>query len=426
MSGAVFLRLESVGKRFGEHTVLASISLDVERGEFLTLLGESGSGKTTLLRILAGFEEATAGRILLEDQRLDAMPPHRRPIHTVFQSYALFPHMSVFDNVAYGLRVRGCAREEMTSRVDAALEKVRMERFATHFPRQISGGQKQRVALARALVNRPQVLLLDEPLSALDANLRLEMQRELKLLQREVGITFIFVTHDQSEALAISDRVVLLHHGKIEQCGTPRAIYSTPRTAYAASFLGKSNLVAAVVRQGVADCGAFSVPVKLPDGPVTFSLRPECIAPAWQAGEQLVQFAAEVVAEQFHGADSLLTLRCAGGMELSARVAGPLSNGGGFAFQAARSGPAGAGIECAGHASPHGWWPLRPSPGSRSFSLRLTACSSVTASGAWTPASSCFTTRRWPTTRISRPIRSTSPSFSAPCASPSRSWCSRC
>jgi spermidine/putrescine transport system ATP-binding protein len=260
----VFLRLENVGKRFGEHTVLESISLDVEQGEFLTLLGESGSGKTTLLRILAGFEEATAGRILLEDQRLDAMPPHRRPIHTVFQSYALFPHMSVFRQ--RGVRLAGarlCPRGEMTSRVEEALAKVRMERFAKHFPRQISGGQKQRVALARALVNRPRLLLLDEPLSALDANLRLEMQRELKLLQREVGITFIFVTHDQSEALAISDRVVLLRHGKVEQCGTPRAIYSTPRTAYAASFLGKSNLVTGTVEQGVADCGAFSVPVKL-------------------------------------------------------------------------------------------------------------------------------------------------------------------
>jgi len=330
-----FLRMEGVGKRFGKHTVLESISLEVEQGEFLTLLGESGSGKTTLLRILAGFEEATAGRILLEEQRLDAMPPHRRPIHTVFQSYALFPHMSVFDNVAYGLRVRGCARDEMTTRVGEALKKVHMERFAKHFPRQISGGQKQRVALARALVNRPRLLLLDEPLSALDANLRLEMQRELKLLQREVGITFIFVTHDQSEALAISDRVVLLRHGKIEQCGTPRAIYSTPRTAYAASFLGKSNLVSGTVRQGVADCGAFSVPVGLMDGPVTFSLRPECIAPASEkAGGQLVQFVADVVAEQFHGADSLLTLRCAGGMELSARVAGPRSNGSGFAFEA--------------------------------------------------------------------------------------------
>ncbi len=320
-----FLRLENVGKRFGTHTVLESISLDVEGGEFLTLLGESGSGKTTLLRILAGFEEATAGRILLEGERLDTIPPHRRPIHTVFQSYALFPHMSVFDNVAYGLKVRGCGREEMTARVGEALEKVRMDRFAKHFPRQISGGQKQRVALARALVNRPRLLLLDEPLSALDANLRLEMQRELKLLQREVGITFIFVTHDQSEALAISDRVVLLRHGRIEQCGTPRAIYNTPQTAYAASFLGKSNLVKGAVQAGVASCGAFSVPVTLPDGPVIFSLRPECISASGAQGG--VQFAADIVAEQFHGADSLLTLRCTDGMELAARIAGHAGNG---------------------------------------------------------------------------------------------------
>jgi ABC-type Fe3+/spermidine/putrescine transport system ATPase subunit len=338
---SAFLRLENVGKRFGEHVVLSSVSLDVEQGEFLTLLGESGSGKTTLLRILAGFEEATSGRVLLDDARLDALPPHRRPIHTVFQSYALFPHMSVFGNVAYGLRVRGCARDEMTARVEEALEKVHMEQFAKHFPRQISGGQKQRVALARALVNRPRLLLLDEPLSALDANLRLEMQRELKVLQREVGITFIFVTHDQSEALAISDRVVLLRHGKVEQCGTPRTIYSTPRTAYAASFLGKSNLVQGMVRDGVADCADFSVPVKVADkvadGPVTFSLRPECIAPVTetaQKGEPLVPFVAEVVAEQFHGADSLLTLRCASGTELSARVAGPRGDGGWFAFRA--------------------------------------------------------------------------------------------
>jgi spermidine/putrescine transport system ATP-binding protein len=334
---SAFLRLENVGKRFGEHMVLASISLDVEQGEFLTLLGESGSGKTTLLRILAGFEEASSGKILLEDARLDAMPPHRRPIHTVFQSYALFPHMSVFENVAYGLRVRGCARDEVSPRVEEALKKVHMGQFARHFPRQISGGQKQRVALARALVNRPRLLLLDEPLSALDANLRLEMQRELKVLQREVGITFIFVTHDQSEALAISDRVVLLRHGKVEQCGTPRAIYATPRTAYAASFLGKSNLVEGTVQQGVADCADFSVPVSVADGTVRFSLRPECIVPVTEtapADGPVVPFVAEVVAEQFHGADSLLTLRCASGMELSARVAGQRGDGGWFAFRA--------------------------------------------------------------------------------------------
>jgi spermidine/putrescine transport system ATP-binding protein len=326
-----------VGKRFGEHVVLTSVSLDVEQGEFLTLLGESGSGKTTLLRILAGFEEATTGHVFLDDALLDVVPANRRPIHTVFQNYALFPHMSVFENVAYGLRVRGCARDEMTARVEEALRKVHLVQFAKHFPRQISGGQKQRIALARALVNRPRLLLLDEPLSALDANLRLEMQRELKVLQREVGITFIFVTHDQSEALAISDRVVLLRHGKVEQCGTPRAIYATPRTAYAASFLGKSNLIQGTVREGVADCADFSVPVTVADGAVTFSLRPECIAPVTvtaQTSEQLVPFVAEVIAEQFHGADSLLTLRCASGTELSARVAGPRGDSGWFAFPA--------------------------------------------------------------------------------------------
>ena len=170
-----------------------------------------------------------------------------------------------------------------------------MDSFAKHFPRQISGGQKQRVALARALVNRPKVLLLDEPLSALDANLRVEMQRELKLLQRDLGITFLFVTHDQSEALAISDRVVLLHRGRIEQCGTPREIYTRPRTAYSASFLGKSNLLRGTVKQGVADCGIFSLPTQLPDGPAVFSLRPEAIAPASAVtADDLVQFRAQV------------------------------------------------------------------------------------------------------------------------------------
>src|ERR1700761_9780329 len=181
--GPTFLRIENIGKSFGANRVLESISLDVERGEFLTLLGESGSGKTTLLRIIAGFEDATSGQILLEGQRIDDLPPYRRPVPTVFQSYALFPHRSVFDNVAYGLSVRGCGRDEIRSKVEAALTKVRMERFAQQYPRQISGGQKQRAALARALVNSPKVLLLDEPLSALDANLRVEMQRELKQLQ---------------------------------------------------------------------------------------------------------------------------------------------------------------------------------------------------------------------------------------------------
>jgi ABC-type Fe3+/spermidine/putrescine transport system ATPase subunit len=336
-AGAAFLRIENVGKSFGAQRVLESISLDIEHGEFLTLLGESGSGKTTLLRIVAGFEQATTGQIFLEGQRLDTLPPHRRPIHTVFQSYALFPNMTVFDNVAYGLRVRGADRAEIKSRVEGALAKVRMEPFAKHYPRQISGGQKQRVALARALVNQPKVLLLDEPLSALDANLRVEMQRELKLLQQDLGITFLFVTHDQSEALAISDRVVLLHRGRIEQCGSPREIYIRPRTVYSATFLGKSNLVHGVVKQGVADCGVFSLPVQLPDGPAIFSLRPEAIAPASSfAGDGLMHFTAQVLTEQFHGANTLVTLQCSEGIELTARAAAPLGSGESlnFAFRA--------------------------------------------------------------------------------------------
>ena len=332
-----FLRIENVGKNFGSHQVLQCISLSIDRGEFITLLGESGSGKTTLLRIIAGFEEATSGQIFLEDQRLDTVPPHWRPVHTVFQSYALFPHMSVFDNVAYSLRVRGVNRAETRSRVEAALAKVRMETFAAQYPRQISGGQKQRVALARALVNQPKVLLLDEPLSALDANLRVEMQGELKRLQRDLDITFLFVTHDQSESLAISDRVVLLHRGRIEQCGSPREIYAKPRTAYVATFLGNSNLLRGRVRQGIADCGIFSVPAQIGDGPAVFSLRPEAIAAASpSASDGFVQFRAQVVAEQFHGSNTLLSLRCGDGTELTARIPGNLSAGeiASFAFRA--------------------------------------------------------------------------------------------
>src|SRR5579863_9770054 len=293
-----FLRLENVSKRFGEHMVLASISLDVGRGEFLTLLGESGSGKTTLLRILAGFEEATGGRILLEDERLDALPPHRRPIHTVFQSYALFPHMSVFDNVSYGLRVRGCARDEMTARVEEALEKVHMGQFAKHFPRQISGGQKQRVALARALVNRPRLLLLDEPLSALDANLRRQMQVELKSLQRELGITFVFVTHDQEEAMVMSDRIALLRTGELEQVASPRDIYSRPATSYVAQFIGHTNLLRGRAEHGRARCHGLEFSTTAASGPAVFSLRPEHIrivnSAIGSAGVNVVRFRGHV------------------------------------------------------------------------------------------------------------------------------------
>ena len=308
--------------------MLESISLDIERGEFLTILGESGSGKTTLLRILAGFEEATTGDILLEGAPLLELPAYRRPINTVFQNYALFPHLSVFDNVAYGLRVRRVNASEAKQRVEEALMLVQMEKFADRFPSQISGGQKQRIALARALVNRPRALLLDEPLSALDANLRGEMQRELKALQRQLGITFLFVTHDQEEAMAMSDRIVLLHRGRIEQCGTPQEIYARPRTSYAATFIGRSNVLRGNIACCVAVCGPFRVKVDARDGPATFSLRPECIRIAESSRTiREIRFRATVEMQQFHGASMMLSLRCGDGTLLTARVAGSVAIG---------------------------------------------------------------------------------------------------
>ena len=315
-----FLEIRSLAKAYHARPVLESISLDIYRGEFLTILGESGSGKTTLLRILAGFEEADAGDALLEGKSLLKLTPARRPINTVFQNYALFPHMNVFQNIAYGLRVRRVAGPEIKRRVDAALALVRMENFALHFPRQISGGQKQRVSLARAVVNEPKMVLLDEPLSALDANLRAEMQRELKLLQQQIGITFLLVTHDQEEAMSISDRIVLLHRGRIEQCGTPREIYFAPRTIYAASFIGKSNLIRGKVQNGVASSGPFRLTVNLPDGSVVFSLRPECIHLRGAEDGSSESFNAVVEAQQFQGSSVLVSLRCAEGTRLSARL----------------------------------------------------------------------------------------------------------
>jgi ABC-type Fe3+/spermidine/putrescine transport system ATPase subunit len=206
----VLLEIRGVAKRFGAREVLKNISLNIASGEFLTLLGESGSGKTTVLRLVAGFEQPSAGEIWMSGQRLDTLPPYKRRVNTVFQHYALFPHLSVRENVAYGLRVQKTSATEIGGRVDEALRMVKMQEFAASRPSKLSGGQQQRVALARALVNRPLLLLLDEPLSALDANLRKQMQSELKALQRELGITFLFVTHDQEEAMALSDRIALL------------------------------------------------------------------------------------------------------------------------------------------------------------------------------------------------------------------------
>ncbi|WP_411720041.1 ABC transporter ATP-binding protein [Mycetocola sp.] len=241
--------LSGITKTFGEMTAVRDLDLEVPQGEFLSMLGPSGSGKTTVLRMIAGFEDATSGSIRIGGEDLTRVPPHQRPVNTVFQDYALFPHLTIAENVAYGLRVRGQSKSDRADAVTAAIAQVRLEHVASRLPHQLSGGQRQRIALARALILRPRVLLLDEPLGALDKQLREEMQIELKSIQREVGITFIFVTHDQEEALTLSDRVAVFNNGRIEQIGTARDVYEYPRTEFVARFLGLSNIISAGVAE---------------------------------------------------------------------------------------------------------------------------------------------------------------------------------
>src|SRR6201987_2246579 len=277
------LDIRNIAKSFGKNVVLRGISLQVAEGEFLTILGESGSGKTTLLRIIAGFESATSGELWMSGERLDRLPPYKRRVNTVFQHYALFPHLSVEQNVGYGLRVAKHSASEIDAQVEQALARVKMTAYAKAKPSKISGGQQQRVALARALVKRPQLLLLDEPLSALDANLRRQMQLELKSLQREVGISFVFVTHDQEEAMVMSDRIALLRAGELEQVASPREIYSRPATAYTAQFIGHTKLLQTQANSKIVRCSSLSWTIQLPDGPALFSLRPENIDVAAQS-----------------------------------------------------------------------------------------------------------------------------------------------
>jgi putative spermidine/putrescine transport system ATP-binding protein len=237
------LRVDGVSKSYGHVLAVAGVDLTVEEGEFFTLLGPSGSGKTTLLRLIAGFERPDAGRIELAGHDVTSMPPHLRQTNTVFQDYALFPHMNVAENIGYGLRVKGIAKPERQQRVERALNMVRLTGLERRKPNQLSGGQRQRVALARAVVNEPQVLLLDEPLGALDLKLRQEMQLELKRIQKKVGITFVYVTHDQEEALTMSDRMAVMANGKIEQVGPPVEVYERPATEFVAGFIGISNVL---------------------------------------------------------------------------------------------------------------------------------------------------------------------------------------
>jgi putative spermidine/putrescine transport system ATP-binding protein len=266
VAGTPAVRLEDVVKRFGDVAAVDGITLDVAAGEFYSLLGPSGSGKTTCLRMIAGFEHPTQGRVLLDGRDVSDLPPFDRDVNTVFQDYALFPHMTVAQNVGYGLMVRKVAREERARRVAESLAMVRLEGFGDRKPAQLSGGQRQRVALARSLVMRPRVLLLDEPLGALDLKLRQAMQIELKEIQQDVGLTFIYVTHDQEEALTMSDHLAVFNQGRIEQVGSPAEVYERPATAFVAGFIGVSN----VLEGNVAD--------RIAGDPHPFTIRPEKIA----------------------------------------------------------------------------------------------------------------------------------------------------
>ena len=249
----VAVRLSGITKRFGDFVAVDDLNLDIYEGEFFSLLGPSGCGKTTTLRMIAGFEEPTLGEISVAGEQVQGVPPYRRPVNTVFQSYAIFPHLNVFDNVAFGLRRAKVPKDEVASRVADACEMVQLAGFEKRKPGMLSGGQQQRVALARALVNRPKVLLLDEPLGALDLKLRKEMQLELKGLQEEVGITFVYVTHDQEEALTMSDRIAVMNEGRVQQLAGPTTLYETPANRFVAGFIGQTNVFSGTVEAADGD-----------------------------------------------------------------------------------------------------------------------------------------------------------------------------
>jgi spermidine/putrescine transport system ATP-binding protein len=271
-TAAPVISLRAVRKRFGSFVAVECAEFDIPRGQFFSILGPSGCGKTTLLRLIAGFEESTSGRIYLDGVDVSKVPPYRRNVNTVFQQYALFPHLTVYDNVAFGPRIKKLEKADVSRRVERMLDIVRLVEFSERKPDQLSGGQRQRVALARALVNMPSALLLDEPLSALDLKLRQAMQLELKRIQREVGIAFVFVTHDQEEALTISDRIAVMSEGRVEQVGTPEQIYHSPATAFVAGFIGTANLLPATVASVRPD----RVEVQLSaGGSAVVSLRPD-------------------------------------------------------------------------------------------------------------------------------------------------------
>jgi putative spermidine/putrescine transport system ATP-binding protein len=304
------IELVGLRKQFGDVVAVDSVDLTIAEGEFFSLLGPSGSGKTTVLRMIAGFELPTAGEILLQGADVSRKAPYDRDVNTVFQDYALFPHMSVRQNVEFGLKVKGVGSASRRLRAAEMLDAVRLGEYGSRRPNQLSGGQRQRVALARALVNRPKVLLLDEPLGALDLKLREEMQVELKSIQREVGITFVFVTHDQGEALSMSNRIAVFNHGRIEQVGTPQEIYEHPSTSFVAGFVGTSNLLSAALSHELFGVAA------------PHSVRPERIRIAeGNIGSNEVSVSGIVTDVQYLGADCRVRIDLADGSHLLASVA---------------------------------------------------------------------------------------------------------
>ena len=311
------LRIRGLGVRFQDFEAIRPLDLDVLNGEFLTVLGPSGSGKTTLLRTIAGFQQPTAGRIEFDGRDIADLPINRRPFNTVFQDYALFPHMTVRENVAFGLRVRGVARAKRDARVKDALGIVELEDLGNRYPAQLSGGQQQRTALARAMICEPRLILLDEPLAALDATLRRQMQKFLKVVQRRSGITFVFVTHDQSEAITVSDRICVMRSGRIEQIGTPRDLYYRPLSRFVAAFFGASNILEPC---RIESTGEATTMVSTPfgtirvDGPpprvhkgLALAVRPEALVPA--AGDICNRIECEVVSVSFFGSETITELK---------------------------------------------------------------------------------------------------------------------
>jgi spermidine/putrescine transport system ATP-binding protein len=329
------IELRAVSKNFGAFTALKRIDLAVRAGEFMTFLGPSGCGKTTCLRLIAGFEQPSSGEIWLDNRDVTFTPPYARDVNKVFQSYALFPHLSVFENIAFGLKMKRLARADIGRRVGRAMEIVALAGLDARMPSELSGGQRQRVALARAIVCEPKVLLLDEPLSALDARLRQQMQVELKDLQKRLGITFVYVTHDQEEALVMSDRIAVMNLGKIEQLGTPAEIYHRPRTRFVATFIGDTNLLDAAVianENGCAVCQTDDgLQLRIADagratGRVQISIRPEKIHVTRERAAGENTFVAHIEQQIFKGALNELTVQTGGGATLKVVVRNDGSN----------------------------------------------------------------------------------------------------